>query len=616
MTSSVVPGTKRSPAAIAGLTACVPLLTASMAFATNQIKLQATPRDAHVNEKVTLQASVTTDGLPATGGTVTFQDWQTPLGSIQVVGNNPVSGHRTGAAVLTTILAPGNHHLVATYGGTAQSPDIVRSKRVTVTVTGTTASSTRLTATPNSQHPENYDFTAAVTALGLLTPSGAVKVRDFTAGMTLGAAQLDPLTVIHGFDRPHVVPASGGPAQAAIADLNGDGFADVATANASFTAGSMGVLLGNGDGTFQAPVTYPTSEVFTSGVLIADFNQDGIPDIAAMSQGDGTDGPVDIFLGNGDGTFQDPIVNNLGIFPVAIVSGDFDRDGRLDIASIDYFAAKAYISLGNGDGTFKTAVPYSVGSGPYSIASADFNNDTFADLAVVNDDTSTVSVLLGNGDGTFQAQKVFRTGFQVEFVATGDLDADGNQDIIVANYGDKTAGVLLGKGDGNFQSQVPYSVTGYASGLAIADLDGDGALDIAVSCNVPPRVDVLYNQGDGTFGEAREFQIDAATSYQLSIGDLNGDGAPDIISEDITASISVLVNGTTATAKLTDVAVPGSSTDTETVAGTYQGDRRYDPSRSNLLQLAGSGGRPCNTDRLSPLGKATAYPSGLAIICL
>jgi len=591
MMAIVVPRINRSTRAMAGLTACVALLIAPVAFATNQIKLQVNPRNAQVKERITLQANVTTDGLPATGGTVTFQDWQTPLGSIQVVGNNPTPGHRTGTAVLTTILAPGNHHLVATYGGTAQSPDIVRSKRVIVTVTGTTPSSTRLAATPNSQHPENYDFTATVTGLGLLAPSGSVKIRDATAGVTLGAAQLDPLSVIHGFDRPHVVPASGGPAQAAIADLNGDGFADVATANASFTVSSMGVLLGNGDGTFQAPVTYPTG-VFTSGILIADFNQDGIPDVAAMSQGSGDDGDVSSFLGNGDGTFQDPIVNNLGIFPVAIVSGDFDRDGALDIASIDYFAAKAYISLGNGDGTFKAAVPYSVGSGPYSIASADFNNDTFADLAVVNDDTSTVSVLLGNGDGTFQTQKVFRTGFQVEFVATGDLNADGNQDIIVANYADKTAGVLLGEGDGNFQSQVPYSVGGYASGLAIADLDGDGALDIGVSCNAPPRVDVLYNQGNGTFGEAREFQIGAPTSFQLSIGDLNGDGAPDIISEDLTASISVLANGTTATATLTDVAVPGSSTDTETVAGTYQGDLRYDPSRSNQLQLAGSGGRP------------------------
>lgn len=583
-----IPKLDRSTRALAGVAACAALLTAPVAFATNQINLQVTPRTAQVKEKITLKASVNTDDQPATGGTVTFVDGQNPLGSIQVVGKNPASGHRTGTAVLTTILAPGDHSLVAMYGGTAQSPDVVNSRRVTVTVTGTTPSSTTLAATPNPQHPENYDFTATVTGLGLLTPTESVKVRDKTAGVNLGVAPLDPLSIVHGFDRPEIVPASGGPAQAAIADLNADGFADVATANADFSASSMGVLLGNGDGTFQSPVTYPTG-VFTSGILVADFNQDGIPDIAAMSQGSGNDGDVSIFLGNGDGTFQNPIVNNLGIFPVAIVAGDFNRDGALDIASIDYFAASVYISLGNGDGTFKSPVPYSVGSGPYSIASADFNNDTFADLAVVNDDTSTVSVLLGNGDGTFQTQRIFPTGFQVEFVATGDLNADGNQDIVVANYADRTASVLLGDGSGSFQPQVPYSVSGYASGLAIADLDGDGALDIAVSCAGPARVDVLYNQGNGTFGEAQGFNVGVPTSFQLSIGDLNGDGAPDIISEDLTTSISVLANGSAATATLTDIAVPVGSTDTETVAGFYQGDSRYDPSRSNRLKLAGSG---------------------------
>jgi hypothetical protein len=159
---------------------------------------------------------------------------------------------------------------------------------------------------------------------------------------------------------------------------------------------------------------------------------------------------------------------------------------------------------------------------------------------------------------------------------------------VVANYADATAGVLLGNGDGTFQPQVAWSVGGNASGLAIADLDGDGSLDIGVSCNVPPRVDVLYNHGDATFAPAQAFRIDQSTSFQLSIGDLNGDAAPDIISEDITTSISVLTNGTTATATLTDIAVPGSSTDTEKVIATYPGDGRYDPSRSKGIEVTGS----------------------------
>ncbi len=577
--------------ALVSLAAGISFLTAPSTLGSNHVRLVVKPDAPKLKQKIALTAAVTTDGNPATGGTVTFFSGTTALGSIQVVGNRPAAGHQTGTAVLTTVLAPGDHSLVAVYGGTAQSPDIATSKRVGLTVTGKTPSSTILKATPNSQNPQNYDFTATVTGLGLWMPRKNVNVTDVTAGVDLGNASVDPQSVTHGFDRGKVIPASGGPAQSVIADLNADGFADVATANASFSASTMAVFLGDGNGKFAAPVTYPTG-IFTSGILAADFNQDGIPDIAAMSQGSGNDGDVKIFLGNGDGSFQTAISNNLGTFPVAIVAGDFDRDGILDFATIDYFANKVHISLGNGDGTFKPPVAYAVGSGPYSIASADFNNDTFPDLAVVNDNVNTVSVLLGNGDGTFQTQTVFRTGNQVEFVATGDLNADGKQDMVVANYADKTAGVLLGNGDGTFQAQVPYSLTGYDSGLAIADLDGDGYPDIAASCSVPSRIGVLYNLGDGTFAAVQDFSPGQSQSFQLSTGDVNGDGAPEIISGDILTSFSVLINGTTATATLTDIAVPGSSTDTEQVVATYQGDRHYRSSESEPVEVMGSGTRP------------------------
>lgn len=559
------------------------------ALASNSVILSVTPNPVKVQQKITLTAKVTSSGNPATGGTVTFFSGTSPLGDIQVVGNHPAKGHKTGSAVLTVMLDPGSHALTAVYGGTAQSPGIVKSKKVKLEVTGKTASLTALSAAANAQNPQNYDFTARVSGFGLRVPAASVDFADITSNTDLGLAYLDPKTISHGFGKASISKAPGKPAQSVVADFNSDGIPDVAAVDAAFGPSNMAVFLGKGDGEFQSPASYPTG-VFTSGILAADFNQDGIPDIAAMSQGStGSDGDVAVFLGNGDGTFQPAVENVLGTFPVSIALGDFDRDGILDFATVDYFAAKAYISLGNGDGTFRAPVGYAVGGGPFSIAAADFNRDGFLDLAVANGDVSTLSVLLGNGDGTFQTQTVYHTGSQVEFVLTGDLDRDGRQDIIVANYGDPSVGVFLGKGDGTFQDQVSYPVSGNDSGLGIADLDGDGIPDIAVSYYHPSKIGVLRGKGDGTFAAVVDFNTGQSQGFELSIADLNGDGTPDVVSDDINSSISVLLNLTSAKAKLTDVAVPGTSNDIEKIVATYKGNAKYKPSKSKPVKVKGSG---------------------------
>jgi hypothetical protein len=553
--------------------------------AVNAITLSVAPNPAKVKQKVTLTAKVTTNAKAATGGTVTFLDGKLLLGSAQVVGKKPAKGYKTGTAILTTIVSPGAHSVTAVYGGTAASPKVVRSKRVALKVTGKTGSTTGLTAKANSQHPKNYDFTASAHGFGLATPKGTVDFTDITTNTDLGMASLDPKTVSHGFAKALVTNASGAPVLSVVADFNGDGFPDVVTANAVFGNSTIAVFLGKANGEFQSPVSYPTG-YFTSGIVTGDFNNDGILDLVAMSQ----DGTIAVFFGKGDGTFQTPKTDNIGGLPVAIVLGDFNRDGILDYATIDYLANTTSISLGKGDGTFQSPVPYAVGGGPYYIAAADFNNDGYQDLAVVNDNDSTVSVLLGNGDGTFQSQKIYRTGAQVEFVATGDLNLDGKQDIVVANYGESTVGVLLGNGDGSFQAQVKYSVGGNEFGIAIADLNGDGNPDLAVSYFHPSQVGVLLGKGDGTFQAARNYDTGQSQGYSVTISDLNGDGAPDMISSDLHASISVFLNDTSAKAKLTDVAVPGTSKDVEKIVAKYGGDSRYSGSKSAPVKVKGSGG--------------------------
>jgi len=551
---------------------------------TNAITLSVSPNPAKVKQKITLTAGVTTNGSAATGGTVVFYDGKLQLASAQVVGKSPAKGYKTGNAILTTILAPGSHSLTALYEGIASAPQVVTSSPVALTVSGKTRSLTLLTAKADSQNPQNYDFMAVAGGFGFSKPTGTVDFSDSTSGADLGSVTLDAASAFPGFGPALLTNPQGMPAQTVVADFNGDGFPDVASTNASFTASQMAVLLGKANGQFQTPTFYQAG-YFCSGIVAGDFNNDGIIDLVAMNQ----DGTIQLFPGNGDGTFQNSITNNVGGTPVAIAMGDFNRDGILDYVTVDYFANSASISLGNGDGTFQPAVPYQIGSGPYSVATADFNNDGYLDLAAVNDNVNSVSVLLGNGDGTFQSQKVYETGNQVEFVTTGDLNGDGKQDMIVANYADKSVGVFLGNGDGTFKAQVTYTVGGPDSGLAIADLNGDGIPDIAASYYHPSQVGVLIGKGDGTFGAVHEFNTAQQQGYEVTIADLNGDGTPDIINCDLNSSLSVLLNGTGNTAFLTNVTVPG--TGAHKIVAAYSGNSKYAASQSKPVTVQGSGAK-------------------------
>src|SRR5271167_2478971 len=328
---------------------------------TNAITLSVTPNPAKVKQKITLTASVTSNNSAATGGTVNFFDGKLLLASAQVVGKNPAKGYKTGSAMLTTILAPGKHGLTAVYEGTAANPQIVTSSPILLTVTGTTASLTVLSAKADSQNPKNYDFTANVDVLGFPVATGTVDFSDSTSGTDLGSVAVNAKSAAHSFAPAILTSPDGMPANSVVADFNGDGFPDVAATDAFFGNSTMVVLLGKANGQFQAPVSYPTG-YFCSGIVAGDFNNDGILDLVAMNQ----DGTIQLFLGNGDGTFQTSITNNIGGLPVSIAMGDFNRDGILDYVTVDYFANTASVSLGKGDGTFQAPVPYQIGSGPYS----------------------------------------------------------------------------------------------------------------------------------------------------------------------------------------------------------------------------------------------------------
>src|SRR5215510_3491292 len=204
------------------------------------------------------------------------------------------------------------------------------------------------------------------------------------------------------------------PVSVAVGDFNGDGIQDLAVANHEAYDGPDGisVLLGNGDGTFQEAINFGSGGNVASFVAVGDFNGDGVQDLVVANSGDFDSGNISVLLGNGDGTFQAAVNFGAGNNPSSIAVGDFNGDGIQDLTVAHGFFGSNSVSvlLGNGDGTFQEGVNYGTGFAPSFVAVADFNGDGVQDLAVANEGSNNVSVLLGNGDGTFQEAVNFGAG--------------------------------------------------------------------------------------------------------------------------------------------------------------------------------------------------------------
>jgi|HubBroStandDraft_6_1064221.scaffolds.fasta_scaffold00550_30 hypothetical protein len=361
---------------------------------------------------------------------------------------------------------------------------------------------------------------------------------------------------------------SGGYSASAIAvgDVNGDGKLDLIVANecgagTSCTTGSVGVLLGNGDGTFQPAVTYSSGGNEALSVAVADVNDDGKPDIFVGNFA----GTVGILLGNGDGTFRPVVTYAVGGGATGVAVADVNDDGKPDLVIADFATssggeAGVSVLLGNGDGTFKVAVTRSLDAMyATSVAVADFNRDGKLDIAVTCQTDpgaiqgfGLVGVLLGNGDGTFQGAEFYQTGgYGASSVAVTDLNGDGKPDLLVANpcvgyecNGDAAIlGVLLGNGDGTFQNAVTYdqgysAVTfanhfgfGIGGSIAAADVNEDGSVDVlATTSNFGSGgVSVLLGMQGGTFHAAVNYDSGAFGPVFVAAGDVNGDGKPDLL---------------------------------------------------------------------------------------
>ena len=207
--------------------------------------------------------------------------------------------------------------------------------------------------------------------------------------------------------------------------------------------GRANVLLGTGTGSFSAPIAYSLGNGNHSSAVVADFNGDGKQDFASANYDYGT---VDVLLGTGTGTFGAPTGFGAGPYPVSVAAGDVNSDGKIDLVTANLYGNNVSVLLGNGLGSFAAAQYYVASSQPRSVAMADFNGDGKIDLATANGDTGTVSVLLGTGTGAFKPPVNAAAGSYPLGVAVGDFNGDGRPDVASTNSNSNNVSVLLNDG--------------------------------------------------------------------------------------------------------------------------------------------------------------------------
>jgi len=540
---------------------------------------------------VTLSARVVNAGTPTSTGLVIFYSSTSAHSGETVIGQAQITP--SGFATMKFRPPMGSLGFKAVYQGTNTHAGS-ESAPVNLSITGTISTSSEISVAPPT-------YSATVTADGPLAATGDVSFVDATdSNSVFGSALLSLSSTQLSLSPPISMNLGGAPWGGIVADFNGDGILDIASTTEGLGPYELRILLGNRNGTFRQGFTANVSG-FPRDFTTADFNGDGIPDLAVM-QDEGQTSSVAIFLGRGDGTFINQSTVPVAPYPMAIAAGDFNGDGTPDLLTTSYNDGTVAVLLGDGRGGFSAAPSFDQGTpGSSRAVVGDFNGDGIPDVAsaVFDGFHSYISVFLSNGDGTFAV-----SGFPIpciEFELTeADFNGDGIPDILLSGC-ETDLELLLGNGNGTFAFwSLPAPPIGPEENdfAAAADLNGDGIPDLVVSnwFSSTSEMSILLGKGDGSFVAGPLFSppgTPAPVPESTLLGDFNGDGIPDIL--EATSSGFSGVSATpptfewsptitqTSLATTTNVIVPG--TGTQQVYAFYPGDATHTGSSSATVPV-------------------------------
>jgi hypothetical protein len=522
-----------------------------------------------------------------------------------------------GTASYTFVPAIGAHSYVAVYAGTTTNATSASSP-YSITVTGGYPTTSALTSTQTSSNPNVYTLTDTVTGLIQAYPSGTVSFQDTAdANYVLGTA-----TLVNGtssfvlLPKPTVNTTTNYTRFVAVGDVNGDGVPDIVT---SLFYGPPGpgvqVFTGNGDGTFNTGTVYTiVSQFGPQFVSLADFNNDGCPDILAEAF---SANQMALYLntkasGACTGIFATPTYfsgpgGNYAINgPGGLAVGDFNQDGNLDFVVNNNGAGgntgtDSVVFFGDGTGGFAAATPLQLAPGgtivPQYTTVGDFNGDGFLDLAIANSGTDTFNVYLNNGTGGFTLAHTYTTPVPNGIIKAADLNRDGKLDLAIASNQTSTPiTIWKGNGDGSFTQQTNPAVGSVSiASFSVADFNGDGKPDLiynTANSTATGNIYVVLGNSDFTFqSPSTGVSTLGNDTLSLAVGDFNGDGYSDVVVGNYSSNnLGVYLSAyqQTATATLTGVSVSGAAANPHPVDAVFPLNTPYASSTSNTVNLTAS----------------------------